>query len=438
MHRNINRNEPIHLALADRRLRKGKRAAAILFTAMLISTGPIGLSEALADLLPPHVKTRQEQIRKQHMRSDLCTAISSRTSSFDESPFDDLDALVLSTAAYINFEKTSINDENTTSFAVSDIASFATTDDLLAKSWLYSFYGADFIEALSSSPRYKDVYVVDYVNDISVSDTYQFCAVTFKIAHNCGTDDIFVAFRGTDNSITGWKEDADATYLESTASQKMALDYIEDTASKHLDANIVVGGHSKGGNIAEYAASLCSEDTWNALDAVYNFDGPGFVISPQGRFDTAPYNAKVHKVLPESSVFGRLFENRSTDNFTIVRANGNPFTQHATTNWKIDAIDYSFCECKTFTKDSDVVSATINEWAMSYDADKRRHLVNTFFDVIYKAGFSDWVDFKADPIGKTQAILEEIGDLDPDVRREILFAVGKMATTFGSNVAGQF
>ena len=397
-----------------------------------IFTSPIGLGQALADLLPPPERTAPPTKQKE---TDLSSAIASRTETFAEEPFDEIDAVVLSTAAYFNFEKMPIaSGVDIEDMTLTDAATSCKPDVLLDKSWLYDFHGRAFVNALSSSPRYADVYIADYVNDVSANDSYQFSAVTFKIDDNI----VFVAFRGTDNSIAGWKEDADATYLESTASQNLALDYLEETSRMYPEARIYVGGHSKGGNMAEYAASLCSSDTWNSLEAVYDFDGPGFVTSPQGRFDTDVYNAKVAKILPQGSIFGRMFEYRSSDTFTIVRASGNVFSQHATTNWKIDAQNATFCTTDKFNKESNIASATVNEWAMSYDAEKREQLIGAFFDVVSSAGFSDWTDFKADPIGKSYAIAEEIGDLDPDVRREIIFALGRMATTLGGKVVDEF
>ena len=111
--------------------------------------------------------------------------------------------------------------------------------------------------------------LVDF-QDIYDSQDKQFAAVTYVIPNG----PTVVAFRGTDSTIIGWKEDFMISYT-SVPSQDLALSY----AIKHVgeaDGDVIILGHSKGAHLALFAAAHLEEKYQDKLLHVYLNDGPGF------------------------------------------------------------------------------------------------------------------------------------------------------------------
>lgn len=125
--------------------------------------------------------------------------------------------------------------------------------------------------ALAASPRFRNIQMLGYTEQFDAAEEKQFAAVCFQIT----PDLCYIAFRGTDSTLVGWKEDFNMAFKCPVPSQKTAVRYLTD-AARHCRGKILVGGHSKGGNLAVYAAVKCSEDIQKRIERVYSHDGPGF------------------------------------------------------------------------------------------------------------------------------------------------------------------
>lgn len=136
--------------------------------------------------------------------------------------------------------------------------------------------------ALAASPRFRAVEVGLYLSEFDPAREMQFAAMTFFYRDAFA----FVGFRGTDESIVGWKEDFNMAYAMPVPAQDQASRYLA-TAAPYLPERIIVGGHSKGGNLAEYAALHAPADVQNRIVRVYNLDGPGFKEDVRENAETA-------------------------------------------------------------------------------------------------------------------------------------------------------
>ena len=158
------------------------------------------------------------------------------------------------------------------------------------------------LRKMALSARFRNVIVKRYVNDVNPDEQAQFSAVTFLYKE----DEAYVAFRGTDDTLVGWREDFNMSFLSETYGQKAAVEYLNGIAAE-TSAKLTVGGHSKGGNFAVYAAAFCDADIReNRIERVYSNDGPGFrneVTDSEGYLAVLP---KIVKIIPESS-FEALF-----------------------------------------------------------------------------------------------------------------------------------
>ncbi|MBQ9042810.1 MAG: DUF2974 domain-containing protein [Eggerthellaceae bacterium] len=346
--------------------------------------------------------------------------------SFREAPLSDVDSLVFSTIAYFNFEAGELGNTVPSELVPLPVAVCGIAHhNLYGDIWLERMGGDEFLSALLASPRFMDVKVGYYVNEVSNHFEKQFSAVSFFLP----TDEVYVAYRGTDNTIAGWKEDFNLTHTRELPSHVSARSYLEDIADLGA-SRLFVGGHSKGGNLAEYAVLTCRENTFAKVARVFNHDGPGFVFPPSERIDSAEYVAKLDKTVPGSSVFGMLMETR--DRIRIVQSSGVLFLQHASTHWAVE--DGSFVELANLSPEAEIVTNVLNSWKDLYDNDKRELFIDAVFEVLWAADADTWSEFSQHPAETARAIAEATIKLPPDMRATIVSMIGDIAPILASEV----
>ena len=345
---------------------------------------------------------------------------------FDSVPLCDVDSLVFSTIAYFNFEAGVLGNTVPSEIVPLPVAVCGIShQDLFGGIWLEGMGGDEFLAALLTSPRFMGVEVGYYINEISNHFEKQFSAVSFFLP----TGEVFVAYRGTDNTLAGWKEDFNLTYMRELPSHVSARTYLEDIAS--LDASrLFVGGHSKGGNLAEYASLTCRESTFAKIERVFNHDGPGFSFAPSERIDSGDYNAKLDKTVPGSSVFGMLMETR--DCYRVVRSTGVLFSQHASTHWSVE--DGRFVELDGLNPQVEIIAGTLNSWKDLYDSDEREMFIDAVFEVLRSADADTWSEFSRNPSESARAIAEATAKLPADMRTTILGMIADIAPILASKV----
>ncbi len=353
--------------------------------------------------------------------------LSKKSASFVDEPFNEVDSLVLSTVAYYRFEcgvlgRTVPSDIVPLPVAICGISHV----DLYGGIWLERMGGDYFLQALLASPRFMDLRVGYYVNDISSHFEKQFSAMTFFLPD----DTVYIAFRGTDNSLAGWKEDFNLTFMEEVPSQVSARTYLEDISYKY-SLPLLVGGHSKGGNLAEYAALTCSDQAFEKVVGVFNHDGPGFAFVPSERLETSAYDAKLFKTVPESSVFGMLMEDRG--HYRVVRASGVLFTQHASTHWSVEGD--SFVLLDHISPDAEIISATLNNWAKSYEPDKRELFIDAVYDIFCAANVDTLTEFSEKRTSNALAVATAAAKLPSDMRSTLLDMIRDIAPIVGAEAA---
>lgn len=319
---------------------------------------------------------------------NIITYVQTEMRSMAEKPFCAVDSLVLSELAYVNFGG-----------AVSGVRLFSKTVSLknLYKSELFDdmfrptppsvaaspkdhmIYGTQNRHALlfaaAASPRFRDIRVRFFTDTFDVEREQQFSAVTFVLED----DTAFVAFRGTDMSIVGWKEDLNMAYLSPVPSQQAAAVYLDAVGKRlHFNHKLRVGGHSKGGNLAVYASMKCSPSVQRRIIEVYNHDGPGFRTSVLQSPEYRAIESRVRKILPESSLVGMLLAD--TQIYRVVESSGTGLMQHDAFTWAVSNCDFVYAEKPT---DSALyMHKTLNEWLESLQDDQRRLLVDALFKLI--------------------------------------------------------
>lgn len=278
--------------------------------------------------------------------------------NFSQLPFCDADALVYSRLSYINWEMTVIDDDYESGkmvkirdYASPKLCKEITTTDLSQKE------ATNFLMAVASSRRFKHIRVGYVKKRYSAKDQIQFCAMTF---FNRDEEPV-IAFRGTDTSLVGWKEDLSLAFKHTLLGQECALEYAEHIASI-VDGKFKIVGHSKGGNLATYTLYTMSDEHFKKISAVYNLDGPGF-LDPKSIFSDDKIkerNIVLKKFVPVDSLVGILLN--QTSDYQVVESYKMLVSQHNPLNWKIDEKTYSLKCSKKRTTISKTFQMSTSKW----------------------------------------------------------------------------
>lgn len=205
------------------------------------------------------------------------------------------------------------------------------------------------------------------------------------MTYRVSLDTYLIVFRGTDDSIIGWKEDFHLTYMKEIPSQKHALRYLKNFFAHHPKQKVILAGHSKGGNLAIYAASQIEQSLQNQITAVYTFDAPGL---HQELTQTAGYQRIMDRskiFIPQGSIIGMMLEIPAHQIIVQSTALGG-IAQHDTFSWQIE--DKHFVQLDKTNSDSRQVDTTFKEWVATVPDEELQLYFDLFFGTILDAGIS--------------------------------------------------
>lgn len=267
--------------------------------------------------------------------------------------------------------------------------------------------GLRLLAAAAASPRLRDVRVVGHVESTDVRAEKQFAAVTFRL-----TDDLsYVAFRGTDSTLVGWKEDFNLSFRCPVPSQVAAARYLADVAGR-LDGELVVGGHSKGGNLAVYAAASVPADVGERITRVFSHDGPGFLPEFLATGEFANVAPRIDKTLPQSSLVGMLLEQQ--EGFRVVKSNRLLIWQHDPFSWRVDGRDFVYLD--DLAPDARYLDAAISAWLSSRTNEERERFIDTLYSVVEASRVRTTRELRADWRRNIPTAARAFADLDPETK----------------------
>lgn len=291
--------------------------------------------------------------------------------TFRQDPPNAVDALIFSALAYIRYtgilensfnSRVSLHDAAEELFAIKDHTSRVRVKRDL-----------ELLKAAAASTRFSRCFLCRYMERSIPERETQFAAVSFLLDDGSA----FLAFRGTDDTLMGWKEDFNMSFQDSVPSQRLALGYVKSFADDFL-LPLRLGGHSKGGNLAVFAGAGVSQEIQKRILAVYNNDGPGFseqMTKGPGYIRIVP---KIRTFVPQSSVIGMLLEHEEP--YTVVRSNQVSLLQHEIYSWEI--VGKNFVEMEEITADSRFLNLTIKNWIAEMSPEERNVLVDAMFDLL--------------------------------------------------------
>lgn len=330
--------------------------------------------------------------------------------SFLERPLNEVDSLVLCQLVYLHYEGfVPGTEKGNIPVSIQSIYVHPERDRILDDYW-YREDNKELFAAAAESVRFGTLKMNYYVNIIDVDQQTQFSAMTYVLEDK----NIYIAYRGTDATIVGWKEDMNLAFSKPLHSQQLAVEYM-DTVAGYVAGNFYAGGHSKGGNLAVYAAMNCEEGTRRKLLKVFNNDGPGFrpEIREQGNFQAIA--ERVVKFIPRSSLVGMILEDHC--DYEIVESKSIGLLQHNTYSWKTD--EGSFVRAKNMTSSKIMRDAALNEWILSLTEEEIHVFVDTLYEVVSASEASDVFEFGADWKKGLQNIIAAVKDVDEETKKGI-------------------
>ena len=331
--------------------------------------------------------------------------------SLEEKPFSDVDSLVISQLAYLKFDGIVPGpEEKRPPVSLQEIAAHADYDHLYADERYRRDNTALFMGALNGR-RFGNLHLWNYVNLIEPERESQFSAVV------CGFSGglTYVVFRGTDENMVGWKEDLNLAFSEPVPGQLRSVPYLEQ-AARTIEGGFFVGGHSKGGNLAVYAAMYCEPAVRERIERIYNHDGPGFrpEVRQQGAWQEI--EGRIHKTVPRSSMVGMLLyadiAYRVVESKTIGLAQHNPYT------WLVKNGDFRMAD--EIRPGRRFVDQTLNEWILSLDQEQMHIFVDTLYGVVQASETDNLIDFTAHWVQNVQKIGRAISEVDEETAKVVM------------------
>ena len=277
--------------------------------------------------------------------------------------------------------------------------------------------------AMAESERFGGMRVHDYVDTVDPERRMQFSAVTAELDDGS----TFVAFRGTDNTLVGWREDFNMSYESPVPAQQSAVEYLE-RACLWAKGPLRVGGHSKGGNLAAYAAAHVSETAQRQLSGIYSFDGPGLDDETIAGAGYARIRPALHSIIPQSSVVGLLMNYHA--DYTVVRAKAVSLLAHDAFTWQV--LGPRFVEAG-LTDASRLMDETLHQWLKQCDTAQRKEFVDTVFELLSATEASTLAEISGEKLKSAAAILSATHGMDGETKRMFLRLIGQFLSIGASN-----
>ena len=286
------------------------------------------------------------------------------------------------------------------------------------------------VQRAAETARFSEIRLLGYVNRIDEDTETQFSAMTILLPDKTS----YVAFRGTDDTIVGWKEDFNMAFTPEIPAQTQAAEYLRQAAAAFPFLPLRVGGHSKGGNLAVYASVFCPEAVQKQILAVYNNDGPGFYTSLLPLPEHKRVADRITTLLPESSVVGMLLEHEET--YQVVRITQVGLMQHDGFSWQVQGTHFEHLH--DLTEGGRIMDQTLRTFLQKLDNDQRVAFIDTLFDLLTCTDASTLTDLKEGGIKTATAMFKAVRKLDKPTRKALSDTVQLLVKSGAQSVLEEF
>lgn len=332
--------------------------------------------------------------------------------SFSQSEINDVDSLIFSLISYVDFRGiVSSSHENGSQIPLrTAVNAFFTKNPDPKKISLGLMVPRDILKllrAVKETKRYRNVGVKAHVSVLDIKREMQFSATTFLLDDGCAV----VAYRGTDDTIVGWKENFNMSFMEFVPAQKESVSYLEE-AALNFEGDILVTGHSKGGNLAVYSAVYSRESIQNRLTRVWSNDGPGFCNKMLDNPSYIKIRPIIRTLIPQTSIVGILLEHE--ENYIVVKSRQKGAMQHDGLTWEI--MGSSFVQLETVTEECKRIDRTLNGFIHAMSLEQRAE----FTEAMYQLFSVDNALTLTDLVSMRRKWVARGREVDPQVYKTLL------------------
>ena len=337
--------------------------------------------------------------------------------SFAQSEFNEVDNLILACFSYVNLDgipavtkQKGIGLKKLTE----EFMKLHTMKELEADKSFIRLAPFMMME-MAKSVRFGKCVVRNYVNDIVTEAEQQFAAM--EIVLEDGTS--YVSFRGTDDTIIGWKEDFNLS-TGVVPAQKRAIEYLQKI-SEHTDGMLRVGGHSKGGNLAIYGSVMCKSAHEKILE-IYSNDGPGFSREFQELPEMKEMMPKIIRIIPEYSIIGTLLEHEKEP--VIVASSSKGLLQHDGFSWEVQGP--ALVRRDSLNKTALRFIEILHKWIDGMDTEQKRLLIEDLFATLQASGYENLSEVQSGGLKSLAAMVKRVEKFAPESRgmmQELLTAI---------------
>jgi hypothetical protein len=326
--------------------------------------------------------------------------------SFDRDSFNEVDNLIFSILAYLEFDGIVPREAGTDSISLLKAAegfeknmdkSFANNHNPFFKQI------PKLLSKAAKTKRYGDIQLSGYENQVDYKQYKQFSALVFSI----DKEQHFIAFRGTDDTLIGWQEDLQMSFMDEVQAQKQAVIYMNRVFANFV-GNFYLGGHSKGGNLAVYAIIYTTENVRDRIIEIYNNDGPGFqrnIIQSEGYQNIL---GKIKTLMPKSSVVGMMLERE--EQYKVVRSCKTGIMQHDAFSWEVRGTNFVYE--KRLTKKSSNLNNTVRECINKLSIEERSQFVDALFGIIESTGAKTIAELSKEKLVAAYTMIKTYKNMD--------------------------
>lgn len=337
--------------------------------------------------------------------------------SFEQSQFNEVDNLILACFSYVNLDGISAVTKQKgigLKKLTKEFMKLHTMKELEADKSFIRLAPFMMME-MAKSVRFGKCVVRNYVNDIVTEAEQQFAAM--EIVLEDGTS--YVSFRGTDDTIIGWKEDFNLS-TGVVPAQKRAIEYLQKI-SEHTDGMLRVGGHSKGGNLAIYGSVMC-ESAHEKILEIYSNDGPGFSREFQELPEMKEMMPKIIRIIPEYSIIGTLLEHEKEP--VIVASSSKGLLQHDGFSWEVQGP--ALVRRDSLNKTALRFIEILHKWIDGMDMEQKRLLIEDLFATLQASGYENLSEVQSGGLKSLAAMVKRVEKFAPESRgmmQELLTAI---------------
>ena len=355
---------------------------------------------------------------------------------FEQSPFNPVDNIIFSQLAYLPLDGIVPGPGEQGGVSIAEAAGFFAEKQIDSP----SFPGEDpmvkeaagLIDVMGTAPRYRNCRLCGYVSQIDPSLEKQFSALSVMLSGKWGKGTLLVLYRGTDMSLVGWKESFNMSFNGSVPSQQEAVSYLEKMAERS-GGPLLIAGHSKGGNLAIYAAAHCSPKTSSRISTIYSNDAPGFskrTIKSKGYREIS---SRIQAFIPQSSLVGILFEHGVPP--VIVKSTKTGPMQHILSSWEVTYNDMNRVE--ELSKGSLLVENILNDWISGIEKTQRRQFIGAIYTILTATNARSISDLTVSWFKSAGSIISSLKNIDDPTRKLIGKTIGDLFRAAGNSIKVQ-